>query len=476
MSTHKLIVEVASAQDLFPKYGKGSVSAYVKLKFGGQRFCTTVKLKDLNPVWNERFCFHLSDPSHLPELSLEACVYFFRKEGKPSVKHVSLLGKVRIAGTSFVPFSDAVVMPYPLNKHQMFSRVKGTLALKVYTTDDPHIAASNTLGMINSSNNMESILQDQSSRPHSIPLQHLKEITNNFSEDRILGHGGIGVVYKGVLHNGEMIAVKKIVSSLMPGPQKQFENEVYHLMIVRNPNINACLEYNGKYIFAEMAERLLCLEYLPKGSLDKYLSDESSGLEWSTRYKIIMGICNGLRHLHEQNDKPIVHLDLKPANIMLDNSMEPKIIDFGLSRLLDKEQTICTSSRDGTFGYMAPEFLHSGTITRKSDIFSLGVIIFEIITGRRDYVDVTPNSSYEFIEDTLKKWRTTLERAPGYRSLEIECQQIKRCIQVALICMNFERAERPRIMKIINMLQGLESIDFDVTNVETSSRLFGSTG
>ncbi|XP_044318680.1 cysteine-rich receptor-like protein kinase 26 [Triticum aestivum] len=378
-------------------------------------------------------------------------------------------------------------MPYPLNKHQMFSRVKGTLALKVYTTDDPHIAASNTLGMINSSNNMESILQDQSSRPHSIPLQHLKEVTNNFSEDRILGHGGIGVVYKGVLHNGEMIAVKKIVSSLMPGPQKQFENEVYHLMIVRNPNIvrcvgycyeikNACLEYNGKYIFAEMAERLLCLEYLPKGSLDKYLSDESSGLEWSTRYKIIMGICNGLRHLHLQNDKPIVHLDLKPANIMLDDSMEPKIIDFGLSRLLDKEQTICTSSRDGTFGYMAPEFLHSGTITRKSDIFSLGVIIFEIITGRRDYVDVTPNSSYEFIEDTLKKWRNTLERAPGYRSLEIECQQIKRCIQVALICMNFERAERPRIMKIINMLQGLESIDFDVTNVETSSRLFGSTG
>uniref|UniRef100_A0A8R7TPN7 Protein kinase domain-containing protein n=1 Tax=Triticum urartu TaxID=4572 RepID=A0A8R7TPN7_TRIUA len=267
------------------------------------------------------------------------------------------------------------------------------------------IAALNTLGMINSSNNLESILHDQSSRPPSIPLQHLKEITNNFSEDRILGHGGVGVVYKRVLHNGEMIVVKKIVLSLMPSPQKQFENEVYHLMIVKNPNVvrcigycyeikNACLEYNGKYVFAEKAERLLCLEYLPKGSLDKYLSDESSGLEWSTCYKIIMGICNGLRHLHEQNDKPIVHLDLKPANIMLDDIWSQKFIDFGVSRLLDKEQTICTSSRDGTLGYMAPEFLHSGAITRKSDIFSLGVIILEIITGRRDYVDVTPNSSY----------------------------------------------------------------------------------
>ncbi|KAM0891317.1 hypothetical protein ACQ4PT_026480 [Festuca glaucescens] len=315
--------------------------------------------------------------------------------------------------------------------------------------------------------NLETMLQEQSSTPHDIPLQDLKEITDNFSDERKLGQGGFGVVYKGVLRNGEIIAVKKIVSSLMPGLQKQFESEVYHLMTLKHPNIvrclgycyeiqNTCVEYNGKYVFAETAERLLCLEYLPKGSLDKYLSDESSRLDWSTRYKIIEGICYGLCHLHEQIDKPIIHLDLKPANILLDDNLVPKITDFGLSRLLGKQQTICTSSRIGTFGYMAPEFLHGGTITPKLDIFSLGVIIMEIITGHRDYPGVTGTSSDDFIELALDKWR--------YGSLEMDCEQIKRCIQVGLICVNPDRTKRPPMEKIINMLQGSENIGYDITN------------
>uniref|UniRef100_A0ACD5YC42 Uncharacterized protein n=1 Tax=Avena sativa TaxID=4498 RepID=A0ACD5YC42_AVESA len=273
-----------------------------------------------------------------------------------------------------------------------------------------------------------------------------------------------------------MIAVKKIISSLVPGLQKQFENEVYHLMVLNHPNIvrfvgycyeiqNACIEYNGKYVFAEMAERLLCLEYLPNGSLDKYLTDESSGLDWSTRYNIIEGICHGLYHLHEKLDKPIIHLDLKPANILLDDGMVPKLTDFGLSRLLDQQQTICTLSHDGTLGYMPPELFHGGTITPKSDIFSLGVIIVEVVTG--DKPDITGKSSDEIIELTLKKWRNVLERSTGHGSLEMDCEQIKRCIQVGLICVNHDRKRRPSIMKVINMLQGSESIDCDIRNEET---------
>ncbi|XP_044329402.1 putative receptor-like protein kinase At4g00960 [Triticum aestivum] len=320
---------------------------------------------------------------------------------------------------------------------------------------------------------LETMLHDESSRPHHIPLQELKETTDNFSIERILGQGGFSVVYKGVLPNGEMIAVKRIASSLIPGLQKQFEREVYHLMVLKHPNIvrcvgycyethNACLEYNGKYVFAETAKRLLCLEYMPKGSLNKYLSDESSGLDWSTRYNIIEGICYGLCHLHEQMDKPILHLDLKPANILLDDGMLPKITDFGLSRLLDQKQSICTSSRDGTFGYMAPEFLNGGKITPKSDIFSLGVIILEVVTGHRDYPDVTRTASDEFIELTIRKWRNVLQRTPGYWSLRIDCQQIKRCLQVGLICVNPERTKRPPVAKVISMLRGLECIDYSI--------------
>jgi hypothetical protein len=142
MATYKLGVEVVSAHDLMPKDGHGSASACVELTFDGQRFRTAVKEKDLNPVWNERFYFNISDPSNLPELALEAYVYNVNKTLESSR---SFLGKVRIAGTSFVPFPDAVVMHYPLEKRGMFSRVKGELGMKVYITNDPAIKASNPL-------------------------------------------------------------------------------------------------------------------------------------------------------------------------------------------------------------------------------------------------------------------------------------------------------------------------------------------
>uniref|UniRef100_A0ACD5Y3E3 Uncharacterized protein n=2 Tax=Avena sativa TaxID=4498 RepID=A0ACD5Y3E3_AVESA len=490
-----LCVEVLCARDLvMPKDDQSSSGTCVELSFDYFRSCTAIKEKDPNPVWNERFYFDLRDPSNLPEFFLEACVYSVNKFIKGDK---SLLGKARIEGDSIVPISRAVVLHYALEKRGMLSLgVGGELSLKLYTIDGPSIrrTLNPCLPMdstiysldLHVSNNLTSTLQNQGSGPHDVPLSILEEITNNFSDKRIIGQGGVGVVYKGVLQNGEMIAVKKIVSLLMPNMKKKFENEVSHLIRLKHPNIvrcvgycyetrNACVEYNGELVFVERAERLICLEYMSKGSLENYLSDESSGLDWSTRYKIIKGICNGLYHLYEETHKPIMHLDLKPANILLDDRMEPKITDFGLSRLFDHEETIHTSSRDGTLGYMAPEFIHAGTITPKSDIFSLGVIILEIITGHRDYPDVTRESSDVFIELVLKKWRNTLERAPEYRSLEIECQQIKTCIQVGLICVNPERGKRPPIAKIINMLQGPKSVDCS-SNEVTLPGCFKSNG
>lgn len=141
MNQYKLGVEVVSASNLMPKDRQGSSSAFVELHFDGQRFRTTVKEKDLNPIWNEQFYFNISDPSLLPELALEAYVYNNLKDAHSK----SFLGKVRIAGTSFVPFPDAVVMHYPLEKRSIFSRVKGELGLKVFITDDPSVRVSNPL-------------------------------------------------------------------------------------------------------------------------------------------------------------------------------------------------------------------------------------------------------------------------------------------------------------------------------------------
>ncbi|CAM0943035.1 unnamed protein product [Alopecurus aequalis] len=302
----------------------------------------------------------------------------------------------------------------------------------------------------------EIILQSQSLVPQIIPLQHLKDITDNFSDERILGQGGSGVVYKGLLPNGETMAVKRLVS-LLPGCQKQFENEVYHLMSLNHPNIvpfvgycyethNVCLKHNGKYVFAEITERLLCLEYLPKGSLEDYLLDESCRFDWHTRYKIIEGICFGLDYLHKQINETIIHLDLKPANILLDDNMVPKITDFGLSRLLDQQQTISTSSQYGTLGYMAPEYLQR---------------------------DDTTTSLLDFIELELKRWIDMMEKAPGYTKLETDCQEIKRCIQIGLVCVKTDRTNRPTTTEILNMLHGLESMDHLVSteiNIDESMR------
>uniref|UniRef100_A0A453T9V9 Protein kinase domain-containing protein n=1 Tax=Aegilops tauschii subsp. strangulata TaxID=200361 RepID=A0A453T9V9_AEGTS len=141
---------------------------------------------------------------------------------------------------------------------------------------------------------------------------------------------------------------------------------------------------NGNFIWAEIPKRLLCFEYVCNKSLDKYISDESSGLEWNIRYKLIKGICSGLQFLHDKCR--IVHLDLKPENILMDSMMMPKITDFGLSRIFGEQQTrIVTAKPAGTRGYMAPEYLLQGVVSSKADIFSLGVIVIEIITGRRDY-------------------------------------------------------------------------------------------
>jgi len=302
-------------------------------------------------------------------------------------------------------------------------------------------------------------------------LEFLEHITKNFCEERILGRGGSGRVYEGVLDNGEMIAVKKVESMLGTTKeceiaQKQFENEVNLLMRLKHPNIvhllgycyktqDALLPHDGKYFFCWQIDSLLCLEFLPQ-SLDNHISDATSGLDWHTRYKIIEGISKGLQYLHEQSDVPTIHLDLKPANILLDANMVPKIADFGISRLFDQGQTIHTKTTNGTLGYMPPEFFR-GIITPMSDIFSFGVMIMEVITGDRDYPYDLKDSSDEYTNTELGKWRNVLEKEPGHTNLETDCQQIKKCIQIGLMCVNPERKKRPTIRKITNILQGLES-------------------
>ncbi|CAO2152644.1 unnamed protein product [Urochloa humidicola] len=317
---------------------------------------------------------------------------------------------------------------------------------------------------------LESILEDPSAEPCNLHLEYLRDITNDFSIERELGRGGFGVVYKGVLPNGEIVAVKNLVS-MSEVQEKQFINEVDNLMGVRHQNIvrfvgycyeswHEYIEYNGARVFAEKPKRLLCFEYMPNGSLDRYITDESCGLDWNKRYKIIMGICCGLHYLHKQCqiNASVLHLDLKPANILLDENMVPKIADFGLSKLFDDAKfETCATTLAGSYGYMAPEYVCNRIITTKADIYSLGVIIIEMVTGRRIGPFDVLTSWQDFVEPVLNNWRNRLEEAMRYTTLEIYCQQIKSILEIGLSCVKINRMERPTTTEIIQRLNRLQN-------------------
>ncbi|VAI26273.1 unnamed protein product [Triticum turgidum subsp. durum] len=242
---------------------------------------------------------------------------------------------------------------------------------------------------------LECMIFDGSTKPKALPLSLLQDITSDFSIDQFIGSGGFAMVYKGVLGDG-IVAVKKLSENFGIDEEK-FSGEIRCLMKAKHKNIvwllgycsNAqgeMLNYEGRLVMADVRERLLCFEYLPKGSLDKKITDASCGLAWRERYQIIVGISDGLYYLHQ---KGIVHLDLKPGNILLDDYMVPKIADFGLSRFFDEKQSqVIASKLIGTMGYLAPEFFGSRQITFKLDIYSLGLIIMEIVTRGKGYLRV----------------------------------------------------------------------------------------
>ncbi|CAM0901584.1 unnamed protein product [Alopecurus aequalis] len=319
--------------------------------------------------------------------------------------------------------------------------------------------------------------QHTSGATSCFPFELLQQITNSFSDNCVIGSGAYGVVYKGVLDNGEIIAVKKLLRKpLDHDSEKQFQNECTNLMRVQHQNIvrlvgycyetrRQCVEYGGKYVFAEENERILCLEYLQGGSLDKHVSDEPCGLDWDVCYKIIKGVCQGLYHLHNGYKESILHLDLKPANVLLDNNMIPKIGDFGLSRLFSTTGTCTTTTPLGTMGYTPPEYVDRQEISHKYDVFSLGVVIIHIMAGRKHYYDHVDTPS-KIIELVCEIWRERLHGPFWSHS----SQEVKTCIEIALKCVKSDRKERPAISKIVNDLNRIDTAKLPTYEVSSVQR------
>ncbi|KAK3136669.1 hypothetical protein QOZ80_5BG0440720 [Eleusine coracana subsp. coracana] len=315
--------------------------------------------------------------------------------------------------------------------------------------------------------NLLETMVDKRRNPSSLQFPVLKLITSNFLDELRIGSGGCGDVYKGILRNG-FIAVKKLFNSHTI-EDKMFHQEVKSMMMVRHPNIVRFLGYCShteeiainlpaekekqlpeRTIMAQIRERLLCFEYISKGGLENYLTDELRGLEWHTRYQIIKGICEGLHYLHKE--KHLIHMDLKPANILLDDNMVPKITDFGLSRIDDKSKTM-SAERLLSLGYCPQEYLHDGNFSPKLDIYSLGVIIIELVTGTREI----PASTNKVLRRWQHRWNKSAKQEV------FVYQQVATCLDLAKRCMHTNPMKRPDISDIICKLNKLESIDKDTS-------------
>ncbi|KAL5548116.1 hypothetical protein UlMin_003347, partial [Ulmus minor] len=212
-------------------------------------------------------------------------------------------------------------------------------------------------------------------------LATISSATNNFSPEYEIGAGGFGPVYKGKLSTGQEIAVKRLSKDSGQG-LKEFKSEVQLLSKLQHRNLVALL---GCCIQGE--EKLLIYEYMPNKSLNNFIfgRNRDASLDWEKRFDIILGIARGLLYLHQDSKLQIIHRDLKTSNILLDHNMKPKISDFGLARIFGGgENEAKTKKVVGTYGYMSPEYAIDGKFSVKSDVFSFGVVLLEIICGKRN--------------------------------------------------------------------------------------------
>ncbi|GLT44196.1 hypothetical protein SLA2020_181070 [Shorea laevis] len=234
---------------------------------------------------------------------------------------------------------------------------------------------------------------DVGTGPRGFSYQDLAFATNNFSEDRKLGEGGFGAVYRGYLGDVDMsIAVKKISKGSKQG-KKEYVTEVKIISQLRHRNLVQLIGWCH-----ERSELLLVYEYMSNGSLDSHLCGKSNPFPWHIRYRITLGLASAILYLHEEWGQCVVHRDIKSSNIMLDSNFNVKLGDFGLAKLMDHELGQITTGLAGTFGYLAPEYISTRKASKASDVFSFGVVILEIVTGRKSTDLIEEESDLRLVE------------------------------------------------------------------------------
>ncbi|XP_062207678.1 probable receptor-like protein kinase At1g11050 [Phragmites australis] len=321
------------------------------------------------------------------------------------------------------------------------------------------------------------ISEERRSRPRPntgsvlFDIGELAKATGGFAERNLIGRGGFGVVYRGVIADGTVVAVKKMLDPDVEDGDEEFTNEVEIISQLRHRNLvplrGCCIADDdadeGKQMF-------LVYDYMPKGSLDQYIFEDVEGrrrpaLSWDQRRSVILDVARGLEYLHYGVKPGIYHRDIKATNILLDADMRARVADFGLARRSREGQSHLTTRVAGTHGYLSPEYALYGQLTEKSDVYSFGVLVLEVMSGRRA-LDLTDPSGVVLITD----WAWTLVKAGRAREVLAKALReehstsvvaLERFVLVGILCEHVTVACRPTMPEALRMLEG----DMDVPDL-----------
>ncbi|KAJ9168648.1 hypothetical protein P3X46_020148 [Hevea brasiliensis] len=291
----------------------------------------------------------------------------------------------------------------------------------------------------------------------SFTLKQIRAATNNFDPANKIGEGGFGPVYKGLLSDGTVVAVKQLSSKSSQG-NREFLNEIGMISCLQHPNLvklhGCCIEGN---------QLLLVYEYLENNSLARALFGPEHcqiKLDWQTRQSICVGIARGLAFLHEESRLKIVHRDIKATNVLLDKHLNPKISDFGLAKLDSEEKTHISTRIAGTMGYMAPEYALWGYLTHKADVYSFGIVALELVSGKHN-MNYGPENKFACLLDWacyLQQNGNLMELVDEKRGSDFKEVEAERMIKTALSCTNASSSLRPTMSEVLCMLEGTRSI------------------
>ncbi|KAM6562251.1 hypothetical protein CsatB_022249 [Cannabis sativa] len=283
----------------------------------------------------------------------------------------------------------------------------------------------------------------------NISYEVLEKATNYFHASNKLGQGGSGSVYKGVLPDGKVVAVKRLFFNTRQWVD-HFFNEVNLISGIRHKNL---VELLGCSITGP--ESLLVYEYVPNQSLYDNLFGALKNvrqLRWESRYKIILGVAEGLAYLHEESNLRIIHRDIKLSNIMLDEDLTPKIADFGLARLFPEDKTHISTAIAGTLGYMAPEYIVRGKLSEKADVYSFGILVIEVVSGRKNNsFNDNPNSILQMVWSHYLSGTLSEVVDPSLEG-NFQAEEVSRVLQIGLLSVQASAELRPSMSAVVNLL------------------------